>query len=160
MWIKQNCSFRIGDHAGPHRQPLSAMSLGGGAYFQERNEKEGVPYDAPAMPVMKEVFGPSKADQEKAAEQVRRRAPAPGGWPAGPGLCSPSVPAPHPPARPDDASLPDPAQRRSSWRARPPVEAADPSVRFRVANRSFSPRLPARRRRRPRSLCRPCRRCR
>ncbi|EOD17300.1 hypothetical protein EMIHUDRAFT_244160 [Emiliania huxleyi CCMP1516] len=34
------------------------MSLGGGAYFEERNAKEGVPYDAASLPDMSAVFGP------------------------------------------------------------------------------------------------------
>ena len=47
--------------------------LGGGAYFEERNEKEGVPYDAPSMPEMKDVFGPSKQEKEKMEEEVSER---------------------------------------------------------------------------------------
>lgn len=55
------------------------MSLGGGAYFQERNEREGVAYDAPVqmLPDVKDVFGPTKADQENLAKEARPPPPAP-----------------------------------------------------------------------------------
>jgi len=46
------------------------MSLGGGAYFEERNAQEGVPYGAPKLPDVQDVFGPTKADKEKEEEEV------------------------------------------------------------------------------------------
>jgi len=49
------------------------MSLGGGAYFEERNAKEGVPYDAASLPDMSAVFGPSKAEKEAQAEEEKKK---------------------------------------------------------------------------------------
>lgn len=93
--------------------------LGGGAYFEERNEKEGVPYDAPAMPEMKEVFGPSKADLEKAVEEVRQpqSAARPAGLQAGP--CAPRRRTRRTcrPARPDSPARPPPACRTRRLRS-------------------------------------------